>query len=106
MLHSTSLVPLISHDTTLNLSPLLTQHPMLKSFVAGSLSGTCSTLLFQPFDLVKTRIQNANFAFSTSTGASTTAITAPNRITGVLVDVVKNEQVIGLWRGTVPVSCG
>ena len=79
---------------------------MLKSFVAGSLSGTCSTLLFQPFDLVKTRIQNANFAFSTSTGASTTAITAPNRITGVLVDVVKNEQVIGLWRGTVPVSCG
>lgn len=75
---------------------------MLKSFLAGSLSGTCSTLLFQPFDLVKTRIQNANFAFSPA-GASTT-VAAPNRITGVLVDIVKNEQFMGLWRGTVPVS--
>lgn len=28
-----------------------------KAFVAGASSGTCSTLLFQPFDLVKTRLQ-------------------------------------------------
>ena len=28
-----------------------------KAFIAGALSGTCSTLLFQPFDLVKTRLQ-------------------------------------------------
>ena len=32
-------------------------HPALKAFVCGSLSGTCSTLLFQPLDLVKTRLQ-------------------------------------------------
>lgn len=30
-----------------------------KSMAAGCISGTCSTLLFQPFDLVKTRIQTA-----------------------------------------------
>ncbi|KAG9343922.1 hypothetical protein JZ751_013309 [Albula glossodonta] len=32
-------------------------NPALKAFVCGSLSGTCSTLLFQPLDLVKTRLQ-------------------------------------------------
>ena len=32
-------------------------NPVFKAFVAGSLSGTCSTVLFQPLDLVKTRIQ-------------------------------------------------
>lgn len=83
---------------------------MLKSFVAGSISGTCSTLLFQPFDLVKTRIQNANFAFSAPTTADSVAAgsgrVASTRIAGILVDVIKNEQVFGLWRGTVPVSHG
>jgi len=32
-------------------------NPVFKAFLAGSLSGTCSTVLFQPLDLVKTRIQ-------------------------------------------------
>ncbi|KAI4833102.1 hypothetical protein KUCAC02_016020 [Chaenocephalus aceratus] len=32
-------------------------HPALKAFMCGSLSGTCSTLLFQPLDLIKTRLQ-------------------------------------------------
>ena len=31
--------------------------PVVKSFLAGSLSGTCSTLMFQPLDLIKTRVQ-------------------------------------------------
>ena len=35
------------------------QSPVVKSFLAGSLSGTCSTLLFQPLDLVKTRVQSS-----------------------------------------------
>ena len=73
---------------------------MLKSFVAGSLSGTCSTLLFQPFDLLKTRIQNANFAIADSGARSGSSV----RIATIFVDVVKNEQLFGLWRGTVPVS--
>ncbi|KPP75283.1 hypothetical protein Z043_105475, partial [Scleropages formosus] len=32
-------------------------HPAVKAFVCGALSGTCSTLLFQPLDLIKTRLQ-------------------------------------------------
>lgn len=35
-----------------------------KAFVAGALSGTCSTLLFQPFDLVKTRLQVERLSWS------------------------------------------
>ena len=34
------------------------QYPVLKSFLAGSFSGTFSTILFQPLDLIKTRLQN------------------------------------------------
>ena len=29
----------------------------LVAFSAGALSGSCSTLMFQPFDLIKTRMQ-------------------------------------------------
>lgn len=32
-------------------------HPVIKAFLCGSISGTCSTLLFQPLDLLKTRLQ-------------------------------------------------
>lgn len=39
-----------------------------KAFVAGALSGTCSTLLFQPFDLVKTRLQVERLSWSTPAG--------------------------------------
>ena len=35
-------------------------NPVMKAFLAGSLSGTCSTLLFQPLDLVKTRVQQTS----------------------------------------------
>lgn len=38
----------------------------MKAFAAGSLSGTCSTLLFQPFDLVKTRLQVEGTALSSA----------------------------------------
>ena len=31
--------------------------PMMAAFLAGSFSGVCSTVLFQPLDLMKTRIQ-------------------------------------------------
>ena len=36
--------------------------PVVKAFLAGSVSGTCSTIIFQPLDLVKTRLQNPAMA--------------------------------------------
>ncbi|CAG2065811.1 unnamed protein product, partial [Timema podura] len=37
---------------------IISSSPLVKSFVAGSFSGTFSTIMFQPLDLVKTRLQN------------------------------------------------
>lgn len=62
-------------------------NPVMKAFLAGSLSGTCSTLLFQPLDLVKTRVQQ--------TGPSTSLVR-------VISTVVSQDKVRGLWRGLVP----
>ena len=61
-------------------------NPVMKAFLAGSLSGTCSTLLFQPLDLVKTRVQQTS-------GLS---------VARVVEAVLQRDSVRGLWRGLVP----
>jgi len=61
--------------------------PIVKAFMAGSFSGTCSTLLFQPLDLVKTRIQQ---------------VETKRSMTRVVKEVIVNESVTGLWRGVAP----
>lgn len=59
--------------------------PLVKAFLAGSLSGTCSTVLFQPLDLVKTRQQAAAGGGSGMRGEARAVVAA--------------EGVAGLWRG-------
>lgn len=66
--------------------------PVVKSFLAGSLSGTCSTLLFQPLDLVKTRVQSS----ISINGAR------PAGMVAVVANVVQQEKIVGLWKGLVP----
>jgi len=67
-------------------------NPVTKAFLAGSLSGTCSTLLFQPLDLVKTRQQVAGRLGSSS-------------MLGIAGSIVRAENVTGLWRGLWPSVC-
>ncbi|XP_039273487.2 mitochondrial glycine transporter-like [Styela clava] len=69
--------------------------PLVKSFLAGSLSGTCSTLLFQPLDLVKTRLQSAAVASSLAGSQKLGMMQTMNCI-------VRNDRVIGLWKGFQP----
>lgn len=84
--------------------------PVIKSFLSGSLSGFTSTIVFQPFDLVKTRIQTAAMAnpaiHTTATEATFTLAASSSSgrvsIVGVVVDVVRTERVRGLWRGVTP----
>lgn len=65
--------------------------PMVKSFLAGSVSGTCSTILFQPLDLVKTRLQTP-----VAVGAT------PSGLVTIVTNVVRHEKLLGLWKGMVP----
>lgn len=69
-------------------------HPVFKAFLCGSLSGTCSTLLFQPLDLVKTRLQtrqNCVHNGSARVGMVT-----------VFLNVIRTEKLLGLWKGVSP----
>jgi len=74
--------------------------PVSKAFLAGSLSGTCSTLLFQPLDLVKTR-QQAGLA---APGARPGALGA-NTMLAVTRGIVATSNFTGLWRGVLPSMC-
>uniref|UniRef100_A0A674MKX3 Mitochondrial glycine transporter n=1 Tax=Takifugu rubripes TaxID=31033 RepID=A0A674MKX3_TAKRU len=69
-------------------------HPALKAFMCGSLSGTCSTLLFQPLDLVKTRLQTLQN--HVQPGGRKVGMFA------VFLNVVRTENVFSLWRGVSP----
>lgn len=73
-------------------------HPVFKAFLAGSFSGTFSTILFQPLDLVKTRLQNP--------GQHVVAATVNSRIQPgmmtIFSNIVRQEHIVGLWRGMVP----
>ncbi|XP_073995790.1 mitochondrial glycine transporter-like isoform X2 [Rhodnius prolixus] len=68
--------------------------PVLKAFLAGSLSGTFSTVLFQPLDLVKTRLQNA--PISNASGPQTAGMLH------MMNNILRKEHMSGLWKGMTP----
>ncbi|KAJ2357761.1 hypothetical protein IWW50_003620 [Coemansia erecta] len=61
---------------------------------AGALSGVTSCVLLQPFDLVKTRLQQTQIQQAHGRGLDT--------ITKMVQSIVSTEGVRGLWRGTLP----
>lgn len=69
-------------------------HPAIKAFMCGSLSGTCSTLLFQPLDLVKTRLQTLQS--NLHPGSARVGMVT------VFLSVVRTERLLGLWKGVSP----
>lgn len=80
---------------TPNEKVLLANYPVIKAFLAGSFSGTFSTVLFQPLDLVKTRLQNT----------PTTVINGRHGAASMLSifsNIVQQEHLRGLWRGMAP----
>ncbi|GLV44943.1 uncharacterized protein CBL_14485 [Carabus blaptoides fortunei] len=73
---------------------IIANYPILKSFLAGSFSGTFSTILFQPLDLVKTRLQNNT--------ASLINGRSGNSMVTIFINIIQQEHVRGLWRGMTP----
>ena len=77
--------------------------PALKAFLAGSISGTFSTVLFQPLDLVKTKIQNHENNVRTSKCASATLLSSKNpSMLRVARHVFATESILGFWKGITP----
>ena len=107
----------------LSLPARISSHPVVKSFLSGSFSGFCSTVLFQPFDLIKTRLQEprdrlvdgqtatttttikncGNKDYSSQQNAhSTTTKSTKTTMYAVTVRVVQQDGIKGLWRGVTP----
>jgi len=82
-----------SHSALYNKMEQIMTTPIAKSFAAGAVSGTCSTLLLQPLDLMKTRIQSAAAAPSVTTSGHQGMI-------GICRNVLVQEKIVGLWKGT------
>ncbi|XP_014216715.1 solute carrier family 25 member 38-like isoform X2 [Copidosoma floridanum] len=68
-------------------------YPVLKSFLAGSFSGTFSTVLFQPLDLLKTRLQNRANSHCGQQKCGMISTT---------ISIVQKENIFALWRGITP----
>ncbi|KAJ1925041.1 hypothetical protein IWQ60_004822 [Tieghemiomyces parasiticus] len=71
-------------------------------FMAGGVSGLTSCIVVQPFDLIKTRIQqDPNLSRVLKPGKGVQLPTRSAVIT-VAREVIKHDGIIGLWRGAWP----
>lgn len=81
---------------------------VFRSFVAGASSGAVTCVLFQPFDLVKTRLQVPSSLLLTlnvenSGGAAiANGLVRKNYILNTVSRVIQQESYSGLWRGLTP----
>ncbi|OAF64655.1 Mitochondrial brown fat uncoupling protein 1 [Intoshia linei] len=66
------------------------QTPLLAKFAIGGLSGMAATMVVQPLDLVKTRMQ-----ISVSTGTAKAYSSSPQ----VFFSILKKEGILGLYNG-------
>lgn len=73
---------------------------VIVTFSSATISATCSTCLFQPFDLVKTRLQTA--ANMKRFACIAAPSTAPSSLMGTVGYVIRTESYRGLWKGTTP----
>ncbi|KAG8235533.1 hypothetical protein J437_LFUL013495 [Ladona fulva] len=83
-----------SYATSYFTMDLIANYPIIKSFLAGSFSGTFSTIVFQPLDLVKTRLQSP--VNSPVRGNQTASMIA------IFGNILEKERISGLWRGMTP----
>ncbi|KAG0143893.1 hypothetical protein CROQUDRAFT_660693 [Cronartium quercuum f. sp. fusiforme G11] len=86
----------MASQTNFNLPPV-TLH-----LLSGAASGLASCVLLQPLDLVKTRMQQGQSGTVLSKGQPGIACLSRTHVFEVASTVVKQDGVLGLWRGTSP----
>ncbi|CAG9853663.1 unnamed protein product [Phyllotreta striolata] len=73
----------------------LLQNSTVRAFLSGSTSGVICTVLLQPLDVVKTRLQNLS-------GSVTTSTNGKPLFTTIISNIIKEESIKGFWKGTTP----
>ncbi|KAJ9478132.1 Mitochondrial glycine transporter [Pseudozyma hubeiensis] len=72
----------------------------------GALSGLASCVLLQPFDLLKTRLQqldhHSSSASTSSAAAAQKYASRTQKLIAITKDIVNRQGYQGLWRGTTP----
>lgn len=72
------------------------------TFLSGATSGCISTIVLQPLDVVKTRMQMSD-AYNRSVHLQSALSLQPNAsVVETFRGIVRQDQVSGLWRGVVP----
>ena len=70
---------------------------------SGAVSGFTSAICLQPLDLLKTRMQQGASSRSALQSSPGVVVVASRRTVGqVAAEVVRQDGMVGLWRGTVP----
>jgi solute carrier family 25 protein 38 len=70
------------------------KHPTVyKSFLFGCLSGMTSTILLQPLDVVKTRLQMKH---------RQSMLARRNGVVLTFLHIIHNEHPLALWKGLLP----
>uniref|UniRef100_A0A6G1SD11 Solute carrier family 25 member 38 n=1 Tax=Aceria tosichella TaxID=561515 RepID=A0A6G1SD11_9ACAR len=69
---------------------------VIESLVSGSISSTLTTIVYQPLDLLKTRIQLRDNSIKTADGKTILL----GRITKSALTLVKHDGLLCLWKGT------
>ncbi|KAA1074098.1 hypothetical protein PGTUg99_016971 [Puccinia graminis f. sp. tritici] len=93
-LNSTTTILLMADRPTNNSK--LSLPPISLHLLSGALSGLASCVLLQPFDLLKTRLQQAHISSNPSSSSTRPSI---YRLSS---DVISRDGILGLWRGTSP----
>lgn len=78
--------------------------PPFATLSFGALSGFASCVLLQPFDLLKTRLQQLDHHAASPSSASIAPQYASRtqKLIGITKDIVRTHGYQGLWRGTTP----
>lgn len=82
--------------------PTKKQPKSISSFLGGATAGCISTIILQPFDVVKTRMQMSS-AFNRSVHLHSALSIQPNASAFATVrSIIQQDRITGLWRGVTP----